>query len=222
MTVHHESEPKLYRYSRILCGVSTHVLCALFTGFMTVLAKPGSSLFSWHPFLMTLGFSFLMTEAVLLFNPYSSPVRKLKHKTKGRLHWILQCLSLCCATAGLCAIVYNKNLNDKPHFTSWHGLVGVITVAVVGLQSLGGLPLLYPKVAKGWSLAKLKRYHATSGLLTYLLGSFSLFLGLCSSWFSTGVSGSVWYLAALCPVLCALVIMSQVTNAYMARKRVQY
>ncbi|XP_067254898.1 cytochrome b561 domain-containing protein 2 [Chanodichthys erythropterus] len=222
MTVHHESEPKLYRYSRILCGVSTHVLCALFTGFMTVLAKPGSSLFSWHPFLMTLGFSFLMTEAVLLFNPYSSPVRKLKHKTKGRLHWILQCLSLCCATAGLCAIVYNKNLNDKPHFTSWHGLVGVITVAAVGLQSLGGLPLLYPKVAKGWSLAKLKRYHATSGLLTYLLGSFSLFLGLCSSWFSTGVSGSVWYLAVLCPVLCALVIMSQVTNAYMARKRVQY
>lgn len=222
MTVHQESEPKLYRYSRIVCGVSTHVLCAVFTGFMAVLSRPGSSLFSWHPFLMTLGFSFLMTEAVLLFNPYSSPVRKLKHKTKGRLHWVLQCLCACCATVGLCAIVYNKNLNDKPHFTSWHGLIGVITVAVVGLQSLGGLPLLYPKLAKGWSLAKLKRYHATSGLLTYLLGSVSLFLGLCSLWFSSSVSGYVWYLSVLCPVLCALVVMSQVTNAYMARKRMQY
>lgn len=222
MTVHQESEPKLYRYSRIVCGVSTHVLCAVFTGFMAVLSRPGSSLFSWHPFLMTLGFSFLMTEAVLLFNPYSSPVRKLKHKTKGRLHWVLQCLCACCATVGLCAIVYNKNLNDKPHFTSWHGLIGVITVAVVGLQSLGGLALLYPKLAKGWSLAKLKRYHATSGLLTYLLGSVSLFLGLCSLWFSSSVSGYVWYLSVLCPVLCALVVMSQVTNAYMARKRMQY
>ncbi|KAL0160652.1 hypothetical protein M9458_044377, partial [Cirrhinus mrigala] len=145
---------------------------------------------------------------VLLFNPYSSPVKKLKHKTKGRLHWILQGLCVCCATAGLAAIVYNKNLNEKPHFTTWHGLIGVLT-------SVGGLPLLYPKLAKGWSLAKLKRYHATSGLLTYLLGSLSLFLGLCSAWFSSSVNGYGWYLAVLCPVL-------QVTNAYMARKRMQY
>jgi len=48
MTVHHESEPKLYRYSRIVCGVSTHVLCAVFTGFITVLAKPGSSEYNKH------------------------------------------------------------------------------------------------------------------------------------------------------------------------------
>ncbi|XP_051979837.1 transmembrane reductase CYB561D2 [Xyrauchen texanus] len=222
MSVYLESEPKLYSYSRIVCGIFTHVLCAVFTGFITVLTKPGTSLFSWHPFLMTLAFSFFMTEAILLFNPYSSPVRKFKHKTKGRLHWILQCLCVSCAVVGLITIFYNKNLNGKPHFTSWHGLIGVITVTVVVVQSLGGLPLLYPKLAKGWSLAKLKRYHATSGLLTYLLGSTSLFLGLCSVWFSASVSGYMWYLAALCPTLCALVIMSQVTNAYMAKKRQQY
>ncbi|KAF4097513.1 transmembrane reductase CYB561D2 [Onychostoma macrolepis] len=222
MSVHHESEPKLYRYSRTLCGVFTHALCALFTGFIAALSRPGSSLFSWHPFLMTLAFSFFMTEAVLLFNPYSSPVKKLKHKAKGRLHWVLQGLCVCCATAGLAAIFYNKHLHDKPHFSTWHGAVGVLTVAVVGLQSLGGLPLLYPKLARGWSLAKLKRYHATSGLLAYLLGSLSLFLGLCSAWFCGSVSGSGWYLAVLCPVLSALVIMSQVTNAYMARKPMQY
>lgn len=222
MSTHHESEPKLYRYSRTVCGVFTQVLCALFSVFITVLSRPGSSLFSWHPFLMTLAFSFFMTEAILLFNPYSSPIKKLKHKTKGRLHWILQGLCVCCAAAGLAAIFYNKSLNDKPHFTSWHGLIGVLTVSGVGLQSLGGLPLLYPKLAKGWSLAKLKRYHAASGLLTYLLGSLSLFLGLCSAWFSSSVSGYVWYLAVLCPVLCALVVMNQVTNAYMARKPMQY
>ncbi|XP_051549764.1 transmembrane reductase CYB561D2 [Myxocyprinus asiaticus] len=222
MSVYLESEPKLYSYSRIVCGIFTHVLCAVFTGFITVLTKPGTSLFSWHPFLMTLAFSFFMTEAILLFNPYSSPVRKLKHKTKGRLHWILQCLCVSCATVGLITIFYNKSLNGKPHFTSWHGLIGVITVTVVVVQSLGGLSLLYPKLAKGWSLAKLKRYHATSGLLTYLLGSTSLFLGLCSVWFSASVSGYMWYLVALCPTLCALVIMSQVTNAYMAKKRQQY
>ncbi|XP_017580292.1 cytochrome b561 domain-containing protein 2 [Pygocentrus nattereri] len=220
--LHSESEPRLYSVSRLLCGISAHTLCAAFTVLIAALAKPGSSLFSWHPFLMTLAFSFFMTEAVLLFSPHSSPVAKLKHPTKARLHWILQCLSACCAAVGLGAIFYNKHLNGKPHFASWHGLIGVITVGVVVIQSVGALPLLYHKLAKGWSLAKLKRYHAASGLLTYLLGSASLLLGTCSAWFTGSVSGYVWYLAAFCPTLSALVVMSQVTNAYMAKKRLQY
>uniref|UniRef100_W5L2Y0 ascorbate ferrireductase (transmembrane) n=1 Tax=Astyanax mexicanus TaxID=7994 RepID=W5L2Y0_ASTMX len=217
-----DPEPRLYSLSRQLCGISAHTLCIAFTGLMAALAKPGSSLFSWHPFLMTIVFSFFMTEAILLFSPHSSPVGKLKHQTKVRLHWILQSLSSFCAVVGLITIFYNKHLNDKPHFTSWHGLIGVITVCVVVLQSVGALPLLYHKLAKGWSLAKLKRYHAASGLLTYLLGSSSLLLGICSSWFTGSVSGYAWYLFVFCPVLAALVVMSQVTNAYVAKKRLQY
>ncbi|XP_072522591.1 transmembrane reductase CYB561D2 isoform X2 [Salminus brasiliensis] len=171
---------------------------------------------------MTLGFSFFMTEAILLFSPHSSPVGKLKHQTKARLHWILQVLSSSCAVVGLVVIFYNKHLNGKPHFTTWHGLIGVLTVCVVVVQSVGALPLLYHKLAKGWSLAKLKRYHAASGLLTYLLGSISLLLGTCSVWFMGSVSGYTWYFVAFCPMLAALVVMSQVTNAYMAKKRLQY
>lgn len=166
-------------------------------------------------------FSFLMTEAVLLFSPHSSPVRKLPHKAKARLHWVLQCLCVTCACLGLGVISYNKYLNGKPHFTSWHGLLGLLTVVVVGVQSLAALPLIYIKMAKGWSLAKLKRYHAVTGLLTYLLGSVSLLLGLWSAWFTGLVNEHAWYLAVLCPSLSALVIMSQVTSAYLARKQIK-
>ncbi|XP_041744539.2 transmembrane reductase CYB561D2 isoform X2 [Coregonus clupeaformis] len=194
-----ESEPQLYSYGKVACGILTHVLCVVFTVFITVLAKPGTSLFSWHPFLMTLA--------------------KLPHKTKRRVHWILQCLCASCATVGLASIFYNKHLNGKPHFASWHGLVGLGTVCVVGVQSLAALPLLYHSLAKGWSLARLKRYHAASGLVTYLLGSVSLLLGICSVWFTGVVGGYTWYLAALCPALSTLVIMSQVSNTYMAKKR---
>ncbi|XP_043078912.1 transmembrane reductase CYB561D2 [Puntigrus tetrazona] len=222
MSVHRESESKLSRYGGTLCGVFTHALCALFTGFIAALSRPGSSLFSWHPFLMTLAFSFFMTEAVLLFNPYSSPVKKLKHKAKGRLHWLLQGSCVCCAVAGLAAVFYNKHLGGKPHFSTWHGALGALTVAAAGLQALGGLPLLHPKLARGRSRAELKRYHAASGLLAYLLGSSSLFLGLRSAWFGGVAGGFGGALAPLCPVLCALVVMSQVTNAYMARKPMQY
>ncbi|KAF4093522.1 hypothetical protein AMELA_G00002980 [Ameiurus melas] len=219
--LHPEAEPRLYRLSRLLCGLCTHLLCAAFTVSVAVIAEPGSSLFSWHPFLMSLAFSLFMTEAILLFSQHSSPAGKLKHQVKSRLHWILQCSCVSCALLGLGAVVYNKNLNSKPHFSTWHGLVGMVTVCVVAVQSVAALPLVYHKLAKGWSLAKLKRYHAAAGLVTYLLGSASLILGACSTWFTSSVGGNAWYVIVLCPVVAALTVMSQVTSAYMAKKRLQ-
>lgn len=216
-----EAEARFYKCTRTAVAAFAHVLCIAFTVFIGALARPGSSLFSWHPFLMTLAFTFFMTEAILLFSPHGSPVRKLAHKTKGRIHWMLQCLCVTCAAAGLVVIIYNKDLNGKPHLTSWHGLLGLITVCVVGLQSLAAVPLIYHSLAKGWSLAKLKRYHAASGLVTYLLGSGTLLLGLCSAWFTAAVSDYTWYLSALCPALSALVIMDQVSRTYTAKKRLQ-
>lgn len=216
-----ELELWIYDYTRVACGIMSHLFSFVFTGLIAVLSGPGTSWFSWHPFLMTFAFCLFMTEALLLFSPYGSPIRKFPHKTKGRLHWILQSSCVSFATLGLAAIFYNKHLNGKPHFTSWHGLVGLGTVCVVGVQSLAALPLIYHSLAKGWSLAKLKRYHAASGLITYLLGTASLFLGMCSTWFTTFVGGYTWYLVALCPAFNALVIMSQVTNGYMAKKHMQ-
>lgn len=100
-------------------------------------------------------------------------------------------------------------------------MLGLITVCVVGLQSLAAVPLIYHSLAKGWSLAKLKRYHAASGLVTFLLGCVSLLLGLNSGWFTAAVSDYTWYLCALCPALAALVIMDQVSRTYTAKKRLQ-
>lgn len=164
---------------------------------------------------------FFMTEAILVFSPHGSLIKSFSHKAKGGAHWILQGLSASCAVLGLAAISYNKHLNAKPHFTSWHGLLGLLAVCLLGLQSLAAMPLIYHSLAKGWSLAKLKRYHAASGLVTYLLCSVSLLLGLCSAWFTASVKEYTWYLSALCPALSVLVIMNQVTSAYTARKRLQ-
>lgn len=171
--------------------------------------------------LCSLQFSLFMTEAILLFSPHASPVKRLPHRTKTRVHWLLQCVCACCAALGLAAICYNKRLHGKAHLGSWHGLLGLLTVVVLGLQSVAALPLVYHRLARGCSLAALKRCHAASGLLAYLLGSASLLLGLCSSWFSGSVREHAWYLSALCPALTALLVTKQVASAYVAKKRFQ-
>ncbi|ETE70871.1 Cytochrome protein, partial [Ophiophagus hannah] len=160
-------------------------------------------------------FSFLMTEALLTFSPESSLLRSFSRKAKVRFHWALQLLALICALLGLAIISYNKYLNGKEHFVTWHGQTGLLTVVYATLQCMGGLALLYPKLMKNWTLSKLKLYHATSGLIGYLLGCASLMLGMCSLWFSTTMTGISWYLIMLCPILTSLVIMNQVSNAYL-------
>ncbi|XP_061908016.1 transmembrane reductase CYB561D2-like isoform X1 [Entelurus aequoreus] len=223
MAQNKESEPesRLYAFTRVASAMLTHFLGVALTVFVAVLARPGTSWFSWHPLLMTLAFSLFMTEAILVFSPHGSPMRRFSHKVKVRVHWLLQCACLLCAVLGLAAILYNKHLQGKPHFTSWHGLIGLLTVCAVGVQSAAALPLVYHSLAKGWSLAKLKRYHAASGLVAYLLGAVSLLLGMSSVWFTASVSDGVWYLVALCPTLCGLIVMNQVTSAYVAKKRLQ-
>ncbi|XP_070594847.1 transmembrane reductase CYB561D2 isoform X1 [Erythrolamprus reginae] len=216
-----ETESQIYHSLRTVFGAVTHLVSLGFTIVMVIVTRPGSSLFSWHPFLMSLAFSFLMTEALLTFSPESSLLRSFSRKAKVRFHWALQLLALSCALLGLAIIIYNKYLNGKEHFVTWHGQTGLLTVVYASLQCMGGLVLLYPKLMKNWTLSKLKLYHATSGLIGYLLGCASLMLGMCSLWFSTTVTGISWYLIVLCPILTSLVIMNQVTNAYLYRKRIQ-
>lgn len=166
-------------------------------------------------------FSFLMTEALLVFSPESSLLRSLSRKGRARCHWVLQLLALLCALLGLGLVILHKEQLGKAHLATWHGRAGLLAVLWAGLQCSGGVGLLYPKLLPRWPLSKLKLYHATSGLVGYLLGSASLLLGMCSLWFTATVTGGVWYLAVLCPVVTSLVIMNQVSNAYLYRKRIQ-
>ena len=54
-----------------------HLVTLGLTGLMLYTAVPGSDLFSWHPTLMTIGFSLLMAQAIVIFSPESSLLQVL-------------------------------------------------------------------------------------------------------------------------------------------------
>jgi len=106
-------------------------------------------------------------------------------------------------------------VNDKSHFVSWHGLLGVITVVYMSLQCCGGLNLLYPQAALHiFRLVSLKQLHATSALLLFSLAVASLVTGMLSNWFAASVTGTSWYMCAVCPMLILTMLASQVNSAY--------
>merc|ERR1712050_157047 len=99
--------------------------------FISIISKPGSSLFSWHPFLMSISFFMLI--------PISTKILKyrsiISYQTRRKVHWITQLISISLILVGFWAIYENKNRLKKSHFATNHGLSGIITVCVMFIQS---------------------------------------------------------------------------------------
>lgn len=168
-------------------------------------------------------FCLCMTEGVLLFSSEGSPFCFQSRKGKVQLHWVLQALVAIAGGTGLGFIVASKNVSERPHLTSWHSLLGVATLVAAGCQALCGVCLLFPKRVS--SVARLRLYHATCGLVTYLLATGTLVLAMCSDWFQGTIKGALWYVCVLLPLCPALVVMNQITNAYLPtyqRRRSRY
>ncbi|XP_078500891.1 putative transmembrane reductase CYB561D1 [Lissotriton helveticus] len=211
----------LYRWIRCFTGILAHLVAVGFTIFLLVLSRPGTSFFSWHPVFMAVAYHLTLTEAILLFSPDNSPFCFCSRKAKVRLHWLAQGTVIACASAGLFFIVSSKNRSELPHFTSWHSVLGMSTIVATCGQALGGLVLLFPELIKVSSVSRLKLYHITCGLLVYLLATCTLLLGISSDWFQAQIKGVAWYICIALPLYPALIIMNQVLNVYLPKKKVQ-
>ena len=137
-----------------------------------------------------------------------------------KTHWILHLCGVTCIIIGVIIIYVNKEINNKPHATSWHGFLGFTSAFQLCAHCIGGILLLYPVYVKSYfTLAQLKQMHATIGLLGFFLGATVVVLGLMSNAFVKVVSHDVvWYAFAFVPVILAGTIGNQVTTAYGPKK----
>ncbi|XP_030416951.1 cytochrome b561 domain-containing protein 1 isoform X3 [Gopherus evgoodei] len=185
--------------------------------------QPGerNGLFSWHPVFMSIAFCLCLPEAILLFSPENSPFCLCSRQVKVWLHWTAQTLVVVAAALGLAFIISSKNRSELPHLVSWHSLLGVLTLAATCGQALCGLSLRFPQLLRISSVARLRLYHVTCGLVVCLLATFTVVLGICSDWFQAQIKGIAWYFCLALPFYPALVIMNQTTGVHLPKKRVR-
>lgn len=139
---------------------------------------PGTNQFSWHPNLFGLAI-ILYTEAYWVkrsFNPYYlRSLFGLGWTGRNRLHVLLSALASYSSYYGLYSIWVTKNINNKPHFTSWHGQVGlaamiaIIYMYLTGIVSFHRPNYKFPKSTH----KKLAIFAIGSYLLAYILGLYS-------------------------------------------------
>jgi len=123
-------------------------------------------------------FVLLMSEAILMYSPMSSLAISSDRADKTRWHWVLQACAVASAYTGLAIITCNKYLNGYPHYTSWHGSIGIFQCGMIALQVSGGILEQFPDILPfKVRLVLLKRMHAFFGMLTFFGGPHH-----CDSW----------------------------------------
>lgn len=171
--------------------------------------------------LFFLQYCLCMTEGILLFSAEGTIFCLKSRKNKVRFHWLCQAVVLVAAAVGFGFILASKNVSQLPHLVSWHSLLGSCTLAASLLQAACGVCLVFHKQLRlSSSPARLKLYHATCGLVVYLLATVTVMLAMFSDWFQGTVKGAAWWVMALLPLFPALVAMNQITNAYLPRKKI--
>lgn len=214
------TELQLYVCMRRVALVAAHVTGLSLTVSIYVLSRPGTSLFSWHPVCMSMAYCLCMTEGLLLFSAEASPLCCKCGRGKVCLHWLCQAVGLLCAAVGVGFMVASKNVAQLPHLVSWHSVLGVGTLTAIALQAACGLCVLCPKLLRLPSRpAKVKLYHATCGLVVYLLSTITIVSAMFSPWFDATVKGVAWWAFCLLPLFPAMVVMNQIINAHLPRKK---
>ena len=195
------------------------MLSVVFTGFILYLAVPGSDLFSWHPTCMSVAFILLLLQAIVIFSPESSLFPTTPRPDRIQLHWILHAFGLASAVFGFGVVYLNKEVNNRKHFVSWHAKFGLATSIGVLMVALGGLLANY---AMSWKKyirpVNLKMYHATGGMIIFILAMTTISLASYSNWFRNRVSnewlqrGALWI-----PIVLAVCVARQVTQSYLPK-----
>ena len=135
-----------------------------------------TDLFGYHPMMMLLAFLGVAPE-VALSTHHMRRSRSMAVRTTATLRHIFLALAMkSFALVGFCVIFVNKSMRKKHHFTSWHGLIGLITVLAVVVQVTIGL-VYYLKLMNA-QLALLRRLHRFMFFVVALLGSVSMSIGI--------------------------------------------
>nr|CAG8507804.1 5509_t:CDS:2 [Entrophospora candida] len=159
--------------------------------------------FVWHPTLMALTI-FMVTNGILALQQTMTR----EEKSLGLdLHRLIQTISLLSAIGGFYVTFTFKNMNDKEHFTTPHGVFGLITIILLIIQSVAGGTLVnFPGLFGGVTKAQMiYKYHRMSGYFLLFLIYLTAIGGTQNDWTKNQFDNLWVWLSAVGLILVGIV-----------------
>ncbi|KAI0831143.1 hypothetical protein BC628DRAFT_1352519 [Trametes gibbosa] len=165
-------------------------------------------LFFFHPVLQSLAIA-AFTYGILTLQPTSQPRTKAAGLTRHQV--VILALGVPSIALGTLAIVYRKALHGNPHFATWHGTVGIVSVGWMIVQIFvgGGSVWFGGRLFGGSPKARLLwKYHRLSGYLLFPLFLFAAYLG--GAWSNWTTNNSPYVVRLLAYTISPVVLLSAI------------
>uniref|UniRef100_A0A7S1VG34 Cytochrome b561 domain-containing protein n=1 Tax=Sexangularia sp. CB-2014 TaxID=1486929 RepID=A0A7S1VG34_9EUKA len=152
--------------------------------------------FTFHPTSLLFSFLFSMPIGLLLETG-------AKRASTHYYHAVVNGIAVLAAGFGYYVIYSNKELAGKAHVTSWHAVLGIVALILLGIQVGIAItkvsPFVTPRDRRPW-----KDMHLKLGLLVWLAGCTTAFTGFYKTTYSTSA-----LVAATAAVLTAATIIAR-------------
>jgi hypothetical protein len=179
----------------------------LVSTWLITLNSTAQSPFIFHPLLQSLGITFF-AYGIITLQPTSQPHTKAAGLTRHQQAMISGLITI---VLGATAIFYTKSINSKPHFTTWHGIFGGISLLWISAQvSFGGSSVWFDgKLLGGGGKAKaLWKYHRLSGYMLFPLLLVTSHLG--GGWSTWVVDNSHFFVRLVTFTIAPLILLGAV------------
>ncbi|VDC07143.1 unnamed protein product [Peniophora sp. CBMAI 1063] len=209
-----------YRQGDTIAGLAAGGAAALiFTTSLLLIALNNPfalSWFTWHAPSNTLSLLVLVL-AVAQLQPTANPRTKAAGLSR---HWLGAAPAILLVVLGTAAMFTNKVIHDASHFTTWHGLCGIIVTALLVAQAAFGASTVFfdGKVWGGSAKAKIWwKYHRLSGYIVIPLMLLTIHLGgAWSTWVQMHTAFIVRLFAyTLAPIVVACGLVARIRPSKM-------
>lgn len=166
-----------------------------------------SKAFTWHPILMTFGFTVCMNEGLIMYY-FGDLAKESRHDTRKK-HGVLQLLSILSIIAGYIAIFIAHEGKSQfgagaPTIKQVHVWLGYVVILLTIFQVIVGINKYITKTKTGESIMK---WHGYLGLVVYLLGQTNIVIA-SSFWGTKSFNKSL----AIIFVISSVVILMTVRH----------
>ncbi|CAH0695873.1 unnamed protein product [Spodoptera exigua] len=191
---------------RLTINVLNHVLIFLIVFICLWFAcSSGINLFNLHIILCVLGYQFFMCHATLIISEYNTWTMFIARRYKKHLHWVLQVFAVALVTTGTVFVILQKDT----HFTSIHGILGLVALVLALVSLLNGILVMFSHKLSSSAIGVfwIKFFHYISGIGSMFLGTGSLCAAFNYTSFRTWTGEGDGFILTLMVFTCLFTVL---------------
>lgn len=162
---------------------------------------------------------FFMCEGIMAISKNNVLTNTLSHRMRVTVHWVVQCMAAACVLSGCLIEIIHAEEGHYDHFSTWHGLTGLIAFVCCLPTCLNGVLALFNVKLKDFIKPNVNKFiHAICGMITFLFGGAAMIYSTQTYWFQRYASKEaqdIWY-----GLLIFTVIWSMVSPLITATRRI--